>query len=209
MPALIKWTTETYNWVSGVYQRVFDALFPLSIEGRKRVVRDLPEGTLLDVACGTGILLDRAHKKGYTCAGIDLSDGMLRQAQKLNGEFNLVRGSFYDLPFREKAFTTVSSTNAISGEGIDAVRVLGEMLRVARGQLRVVDYVKPDEETLWNRFLMWLGRLIGDQPNDYHALFKELGYQAHTEQIGHPMYKYIQVNNKIQAIHGRGDEYPF
>jgi ubiquinone/menaquinone biosynthesis C-methylase UbiE len=102
-------------------------------------------------------------------------------------------GSFYSLPFKEASFNTVASTNAISGVDIDAVAVLREIMRMAREEVRIADYSKPDRQTPWNSILMWLERLIGDQPNDYKALLRAHGYEAYIEKLEHSLYKYIQV----------------
>jgi SAM-dependent methyltransferase len=54
--------------------------------------------THLDVACGTGILLDYFIARGFTSIGVDISPPMLDVARRRGGR--LVLSDYRDLPFR-------------------------------------------------------------------------------------------------------------
>jgi ubiquinone/menaquinone biosynthesis C-methylase UbiE len=193
---LIHWTPSLYTWLSRHYDRLAGWLFPIGDLGRERVIADLGAGRLLDVACGTGTLLEKAHRKGLRCVGVDTSWGMLQEARKKVPAADLVQASFYALPFAEGQFEHVVETNAVSGVEIDAHVVLKEMVRVCAdgGEVRLGDYGASGREGVWFRGFEALGILFGDYPHDYRALFAELGYEAEIEELGWGgMYQYVRA----------------
>ena len=71
-----------------VFSKIYDKFMEYSDYGAwEKVVESLiaegkPDGkTLLDIGCGTGELLTRMAKN-YQCHGMDLSEGMLKVADK-------------------------------------------------------------------------------------------------------------------------------
>lgn len=63
--------------------------------------------TILDVGCGTGILLSQV-KEGNTLCGLDLSPGMIEQAKtKLGDRAELIVGDAERLPWPEGFFDTI------------------------------------------------------------------------------------------------------
>lgn len=66
--------------------------------------------TILDVGCGTGIILSGANK-GSRLYGLDLSANMINEAKKkLGNQAELVVGDAEKLPWREELFDTVLCT---------------------------------------------------------------------------------------------------
>jgi ubiquinone/menaquinone biosynthesis C-methylase UbiE len=193
---IIAWTPTLYDRLSKHYDRFAKWLFPIGERGREKVVSGLVSGRILDVACGTGTLLKKAHQSGLECIGIDTSRGMLLETKKKVPAADVVQASFYALPFAENQFDYVVETNAVSGADINAKSVLGEMLRVCaeEGELRLGDYGKSGREGFWIQLLVMIGILIGDFPHDYKALFSELGYVSQIENLGWGgMYQFIRV----------------
>lgn len=196
---LIDWSPTRYDRLAKNYDTFARWFFPIGDVGREKVIDGLDSGSILDVACGTGSLLEKAHPAGLISFGIDTSQGMLMEAKKKVPGVNLVQASFYALPFSEGAFDAVVETNAVSGADIDAKIVLSEMLRVCRtdGVVRLGDYGKSSRSGFWPGLLEKIGVLIGDYPHDYQALFESLGYTAEFEDLAWGgMYKYIQVRKK-------------
>ena len=179
------WTTSTYNRLSRYYDTFMKFFFPVGEKGRERIVEKLISGSVLDVACGTGTLLKMAKKKGLKCYGLDLSQGMLAQAKRKVPEAEFRQASYYEMPYPEESFDYVVATNALSGEHIDARKVLGEMLRVCRsgGWVYIAEWPKAEEETYRERILVWFAGLNDDAPKDYMEIFREIGYEPEVEVL--------------------------
>ncbi len=179
------WTTKTFNRLSPYYDRFMKLFFPIGETGREKIVEKLTTGTLLDVACGTGTLLAMAREKGLKCYGVDLSGGMLAQAQRKvpNAEFQ--RGSFYRLPYAEGSFDQVVATNALSGDAIDAGEALREMVRVCKtgGRICIAEWPKTDDESITEKIVIWLASLNDDAPKDYFGIFREMGYEPEVDAL--------------------------
>ncbi len=194
---IIQWTPALYDRLAKRYDLAARWLFPIGERGRERVVSGMTLGALLDVACGTGTLLEKAVRAGLACFGIDTSWGMLLEVKKKAPEAQVVQASFYALPFAEGVFDYVVETNAVSGAEIDAGPVLREMVRVcaAGGEVRIGDYGKSGRQGFWVRALEKVGILIGDYPHDYEGLFCSLGLEPVRESLGWGgMYQYLQVD---------------
>lgn len=194
--SIINWTPEFYDSLSSRYDLLARYLFPIGEKGRKRVVERVEPGLVLDVACGTGSLLQMADESGTQCFGIDNSGGMLAQAKEKLPTANLVRASFYEVPFPDATFDNVVETNAVSGVDIDVQRVLKEMVRVckANGQILIADYAKADKESWSLRILERIGQWIGDYAYDYAGIFSSWGLAAERKALGWGgMYQFIRV----------------
>jgi ubiquinone/menaquinone biosynthesis C-methylase UbiE len=194
--SLIKWTPELYSKLSKNYDRLAPIFFSIGERAKVRVVENLDAGTVLDIACGTGALLAMAYNKGLECYGADNAEGMIAEAMVKvpGGEFKLA--SFYEIPYPDSAFDYVVETNAVSGVEIDADKVIAEMIRVCKpdGMIIIGDYCKAPKENAWTRFLEWVGKLIGDFPHDFAAIFRKLGYEPDVEILGWSgMYQFIRV----------------
>ena len=179
------WTPKAYDRFAKYYDRLVKTLYPIGDVGRKKVAGRLKNGSVLDVGCGTGALLVMAREKQLDCHGIDTSQGMLDQAQAKVPEATLIKTSFYDIPFEDGRFDYVVATNAISGVSIDAPRVISEMIRVCRegGEVIWAEWPVPLTMTFFERLLIFLAGLFGDQPKDYETICQELGYEMQREVI--------------------------
>lgn len=159
--------------------------FPVGEKGREKIVEKLTSGSVLDVACGTGTLLELAGKKGLECFGIDLSGGMLAEAKRKIPEAEIRQASYYELPYPDERFDYVVATNALSGAHIDAKKVLLEMLRVCRvgGCIYIAEWPKAEEDTFVERCIVWFAGLNDDAPKDYLAIFRDMGYEPEVDVI--------------------------
>jgi len=84
---------------------------------------------VLEVGCGTGLLLERIAQIASRAVGIDLSPGMLEHARSRGLEVR--EGSATDLPF-EDASVDVACSFKVLAHVEDLDRALSEMLRVVR-----------------------------------------------------------------------------
>jgi len=110
-----------------------------------------PADLMLDVACGPGRLLATAAAHVRLGAGVDLTAPMLAIARREHrargvGALVLVRGDAERLPFRDEAFTVVTTTLAIHHLG-NPRRVLEEMVCACRagGRVAVGDFVGSED----------------------------------------------------------------
>jgi ubiquinone/menaquinone biosynthesis C-methylase UbiE len=77
-------------------------------------LRDHQSARVVDVACGTGILADRIERDLHPAAvyGVDMSEGMLKQAQSRSDKVDWRRGPAEQLPFDDGALDAVVTTSA-------------------------------------------------------------------------------------------------
>ena len=184
------WTTKTFDRLSKYYDKFMRIFFPIGEKGRERIVERLEAGSVLDVGCGTGTLLDLASRKGLRCFGIDLSIGMLNQAKLKIPEAYLVRASFYELPFPSECFDDVVATNTLSGTWIRAKEALVEMLRVCKqgGSVHIAEWPVAQKNTIGERFILKLASLNDDAPKDYLKIFRELDLKPEVEPLAQRYY---------------------
>ena len=130
-------------------------------DGYHRLIDDLQVDLLsdhvvdrdvLEVGCGTGLLLDRVDELADTARGIDISPGMLETARERG--LDVVEGCATDLPFESEAFDVVYSFKVLAHvEDIGAA--LDECCRVVRpGGRLFLEFYNP-----WS--LRFLARRLG------------------------------------------------
>jgi len=95
-----------------------------------------PNGTILDLACGTGRYSIRICKEGYNLIGLDLSRSLLKIAKsnalEKGVQCDFVRASMLFVPFKSNIFAGIMSLDTsfgyLAGEGED-LQSLGEIHR--------------------------------------------------------------------------------
>jgi len=111
--------------------------------------------TVLDVACGPGIVACELAKFVSHVTGIDITPAMIEQAKQMQKERKLDNiswkiGDILTLPFDDSSFTLVITRYSIH-HLIDPQKVLDEMIRVCKQDGRIViidvtpEYDKIDE----------------------------------------------------------------
>ncbi|WP_447962568.1 class I SAM-dependent methyltransferase [Nitrospira sp. Ecomares 2.1] len=108
--------------------------------------------TVLDVACGPGIVACEFAKHVAHVTGLDLTPTMIEEARKRQQEQNLTNVSWHigevlPLPFPDAHFSCVVTRYSFH-HFLDPVAVLLEMVRVCKpeGRVMVVDAVLPSEK---------------------------------------------------------------
>jgi len=122
-----------YDQTSSLYDRRYSLL-----QERKyrRIFPHLPRrGRILDVGCGTGLLLGKL--RGFEVVGLDLSLGMLKRARRRNPGVPLILADAEHLPFKGGAFRMVLSITVLQNLPHPAL-ALKEMARVLRKGGKVV-----------------------------------------------------------------------
>lgn len=118
-----------------------------------------PTDTVLDVACGPGVLACAFAQIARHVTGIDLTPAMIEQAQALQQAHALVNltwriGHILPLPFPDASFSLVFTRYSFH-HFLDPKAVLAEMVRVCSpgGRVVVVDVFtsSPDQGEAFNR----------------------------------------------------------
>ncbi|HET9365304.1 MAG TPA: methyltransferase domain-containing protein [Candidatus Angelobacter sp.] len=112
----------------------------------------MAEDTVLDVACGPGLLVCAFARVVKHATGIDMTPAMLEQARKLQEEkklknVNWLPGNVYSLPFPQPQFSIVSS-RFVFHHLEEPLNALKEMKRVCKpgGKIVVADMAPAPEK---------------------------------------------------------------
>jgi len=152
-----------------LWSRVYDAPVVQRLTYRPvqdAVVHELrrsPQGRVLDIGCGTGLLTSRIRDElaPRSVVGCDFSRGMLRQAAEKHSELPWVRGNALHLPFAAASFGAIVSTEAFHWFP-DQDAALAEFCRVLEPKGRLlVALVNPPAEWL-SRAARMASRLMGE-----------------------------------------------
>lgn len=145
-----------------------NALPPLE----KLLLPYLPNGTILDLCCGTGQLVQQLVVKGYQVTGLDGSEAMLSYARDNvpEAQFILSDARFFELP---SSFDAVVSTSASFNHviNLEELKLVFQNVYAAlrANGLFVFDMNLEEryQSTLWN------GYMQGDIKDDYAWAMKQ------------------------------------
>ena len=131
------------------------------------LARVTPGQSVLDVACGTGIVArtvaDRFAGNGRV-VGVDLNAGMLAVARRVRPDIDWRQGDVADLPFADGSFDTVLCQMALMFFP-DRDRALREMARVARpgGVVAVAVPAALEDQPAYGPFVDMAARVAGPE----------------------------------------------
>jgi phosphatidylethanolamine/phosphatidyl-N-methylethanolamine N-methyltransferase len=134
-------TKKIYDIQSLVYDVTFAKLVKRRVSEAIKHMNIAANDMVLDLGIGTGASLPFYPRQGHVI-GIDLSDGMLREARKKVREHNinnvtLVQANALSLPFPDSFFDHVFISHVISVVS-DPVVLVKEAQRVAKPDARIV-----------------------------------------------------------------------
>jgi ubiquinone/menaquinone biosynthesis C-methylase UbiE len=177
-----KWTR-----LSAVYDVAVRVLFGPLWRRWQETTLPFVQGRVLEVGCGTGMLLQRLACRGDT-VGVDVSAGMLKKAAAhvgRTGACTLVRADAQKLPFKDDSFDSTVSTFALTAVP-DLDGAMAEMLRVTRdgGRLVVVSVGNPASKNRLTQIATAAWRAAGDIIRDEAATLRSLGLRPSRRDFG-------------------------
>jgi ubiquinone/menaquinone biosynthesis C-methylase UbiE len=164
-----------------------------------------PEDTVLDVACGGGIVVCGFAHTVKHAPGIDLTPAMIERSRQLQREKGLTNvswklGDVLPLPFADASFSIVTSRFAFH-HFLDPLAVLGEMKRVCRpgGKVVVADSAPaPDKADAFNA----MERLR--DPSHVRALpLPELKELFRRQGLSEPRYTPYRLESDLESLLAR------
>jgi ubiquinone/menaquinone biosynthesis methyltransferase len=184
---LFNWLAPRYDEALQAYSLGQDMRWKEVLVGRLRVS---PGERALDLACGTGGLLDRLSRAAGSdrVVGLDASRPMLRRGQSAAGRGRRIQADAEALPFTDRQFDVVTA-----GYLLKYVRLgplLAEVFRVLRpgGRFGGYDFSAPRITTpsgrayslYLHRLLPWLGRIRSRSDPGWRTLFDFLSAVSET-----------------------------
>lgn len=137
----LKKVERVYTSYARVYDHIFGRIFHESRESAVRSLAPQPGERILEVGIGTGIALS-FYPRNCNVVGIDLSAGMLKQAEKRRSDEHLDHVTLLQMDaghmdFPDDSFDTVMAAYVVTAVP-DYRKVVAEMIRVCRPGGRIV-----------------------------------------------------------------------
>ena len=125
---------------------------------------------VLEVGCGTGLLLRDVAKNARRAVGVDLSHGMLKPSHERG--LDVIQGSATSLPFADQSFDVVYSFKVLAHVP-DLAMAMSEMARVLRpGGLAICEFYNKHSLRYAIRRLRPAGQIgAGTTEEDVHTRF--------------------------------------
>jgi ubiquinone/menaquinone biosynthesis C-methylase UbiE len=190
---------------------VFNAAAAITNEQALKMIvaagRPGPDDTVLDVACGGGIIVCAFAPHVRQATGIDMTPAMLDQSRKLAAQKQLAntawkQGDVTTLPFSDASFSIVVTRFSFH-HFLDPLAVLKEMMRVCapRGRIVVVDMYAsedPAKAAQWNRLekLRDPSHVRCFSLSELKALFGKVGLPA-------PEVAFYDLRDSVKNLLGR------
>jgi ubiquinone/menaquinone biosynthesis C-methylase UbiE len=166
-----------------------------------------PDDTLLDVACGGGIVVCAFAPHVRHATGIDMTPAMLDRAQRLAAEKAIAnvtwdRGDVGSLPYADGAFNIVVTRFSMH-HFLDPVGVLREMVRVCApgGRVVVIDMYASDDPAKaaeWNR-----AEVLRDPSHVRCLTLPELKGLFGTAGLSGPRSTFYELRDEIRNLLAR------
>jgi len=134
---------EHYDRLADIYDSLYGEEQRAKIKIIFKVMNAGAEGLMLDIGCGTGLLIEYSIADSRCFVGVDLSIKSLRRARersrRLKAEryVSLIRADAENLPFRSEVFDRIFALTLLQNVPSPR-RALGEIVRVAKDKSQVV-----------------------------------------------------------------------
>lgn len=162
-------------------------------------LRDHGARRIADVGCGTGILADRIQREltPEEIFGVDMSEGMLAQAQQRSAKVWWMQGPAEKLPFGDGSLDAVVSTSAF--HFFDQPAALRDFHRVlAPGGLVAVATISVTYPSALDRFTAGLASPAHNPPpREMRKLFTDAGFTIRDQ---HPVRRPLWTRFVTDAV---------
>jgi len=134
---------EHYDRLADIYDSLYGEEQRAKIRIIFKVMNAGAGGLVLDIGCGTGLLIEYSAADSRCFVGVDLSVKSLRRAKervhrlKVERYVSLIRADAENLPFRSEVFDRIFALTLLQNVPSPR-RALGEMVRVAKDKSQVV-----------------------------------------------------------------------
>ena len=187
---------DKYKNIAPVYDRVTASFLQKPRQAIGQVLAKFKIGRVLDLGCGTGILLSFLARQGIDSVGLDFSAAMLQKAALQNAvlhratkqasRFNLVQGSGEKLPFSPASFDAVVCALILHESEIAPEILLEESFKTAP-LVVVLDWRMPERnlDYLLTFWVHGIERLAGKKHYaNFLSFMKSGGLNGLAERAG-------------------------
>ena len=188
-----------WDRVAGVYDVFVNVINRNTHQKLKKIVTDLigPDDTVLECACGTGLLSAAIAAKCRQLTATDFSRKMLKKAEKNCSAFHNIRFARADitkLPYPDSSFDKVVAGNVIHLLD-NPLTALSELNRVCRdgGMLIIPTYINQDAEGKTGAF----AGAVGKAGADFKRQFTAESYTRFFLDAGYPDVKVLLADGRI------------
>lgn len=145
-----------------------------------------PEKKILDIGCGMGYLVDSLASHGHDAHGLDVSSVAIEHCQQ-NCKGSYKRGSLLSIPYPDKSFDTVISTDCLEHIAEqDISKAISEISRVTKRQAYMRIATRIDRDKKWH--------LVVKKRRWWENRFLSAGFRKHP--VNQEITTFEELNNE-------------
>ena len=180
----------------------------------------LPDATVVDLGCGSGVFTDLLRRAGYHAIGIDISPKLIEVGRKQYPGLELAVGDAECLPFKNGSVDGVLLSGLVH-HFTDPSRLAAEVYRILRpgGRFMAFDpnrrnpfmYLYRDRSS---PFYSPIGVTQNERPvlaEEAARVFREAGFEVHSDYLAGLAYRYVASSRaqRFLSIYNRIDSLLF
>jgi len=135
----------------------------------------------LDIACGSGLMLNMASRRGALAHGLDASDRLLSLAKRRTPEADIRHGDMNALPWDDQSFDVATSCRGIWGPNQQAVHEAARVLRPS-GRLGLSFFAAGRDSSQIGKAFQAIRR-VSDHEIEWSQQLGEIGLEGRAEEM--------------------------